>query len=150
MTLLATALTYAPLLALGPIAVGGTTIHTTLATNRRNRLIDGWTGFSQAGQLERIDALTQADEQDLVFDTPTRVAALTLLSALEHLGRQASARRGDWEVVLPLDMHARIKLLVGRCRALIAVVRTTNVPLDVRCFNGHRRRAFANLIRAFS
>lgn len=150
MTLLAAALTYAPLLALGPIAIGATTIYTTIAGNRRTRLIDGWASFNQAAGVDRIHRLAQASEQDLVFDTPIRVEALTLLSALEHLGRQSSARRSDWEVVLPLDAHAGVKLLVGRCCALIAVVRTTDVPLDVRCFNGHRRRAFANLLRAFS
>lgn len=149
MTFLTAILPYAPLLAIGPVAVGGITIYMTRNATRRDRLITGWSEFSRSEHADKIAELAEASERDLVFDAPTRIGALTVLSALEHLGRQTSARRADWEMVLPLDVHARIKTLISRCRPLIALVRKTGVPLDVRCYNGYRKRAFANITSAF-
>ena len=67
----------------------------------------------------------------------------------ERLARQASATRNDWEMVLPLDIHAKLRSFVALAKPLTDLVRKTNVPLEVRCYNGHRSRAFANILRSF-
>lgn len=147
--ILAVIVPYAPLLAIGPVVIGWITIYVTRAARRRDQLIARWNEFSQSEHAGKIAGLVEANERDLVFDALTRIGALTVLSALEHLGRQTSARRADWEMVLPLDVHAEIKTLISRCGPLIALVRKTSVPLDFRCYNGCRKLAFANIMRAF-
>lgn len=149
MTITAIILTYAPLLTAGPIIIGAFTIRSNIKTARRTRFIKAWAEFAQTEDHDRIHTLAAANVNDLVLDTPTRIAALTALSSLERLARQATASRADWEMVLPLDFHATLKSFVALAKPLIDLVRKTDVPLEVRCYNGHRSRAFANILRSF-
>jgi hypothetical protein len=149
MTIADTILTYAPLFTAGPIVIGTFTIWSNIATARRTRFIKAWAEFAQTEDHGRIRTLAAANERDLVFDTPTRIAALNTLSALERLARQASASRTDWEMVLPLDIHAALKSFVALAKPQTDVVRKTDVPLEVRCYNGDRSSAFANVLSSF-
>lgn len=141
--------TYAPLFTAGPIAIGTLTIRSNMATARRTRFIKAWAEFAQTENHGCIRTLAVANARDLVFDTPTHIAALNTLSALERLARQASASRTDWEMVLPLDIHAALKSFVVLAKPLTDLVRKTEIPLEVRCYNGHRSRAFANILSIF-
>jgi hypothetical protein len=116
---------------------------------RRQRLISEWEAFTRLPLYADVEAIPQIDNVMITQPGDERARALKVLGHLERMARLTGAKRLDWEQVLPLDDHARIRGFIIHCDCLIQLVRKTQIPVEVHVWNGHRNAAFANIRRIF-
>ena len=141
---------------IGPLAAVGTLAFTVIHNRnntrqtRRDRLIAAWNVFKNSNNYDAVITLMRAEPDTLLHQARLRAQALRVLGELDGIANSASASPTDWRVALTPEEFAKLERAVTNCRPLIEYVRQTTIPVDVPCWPDHRRKAFSQLLRAFS